>query len=149
MDIYWEALPLISGFIIEYFLYTKYKFRAGGVVVIPLLAVYTIKFPALIPTLLFISFVTFVALELLYHRLVIYGRRLMYLALTIGIIFTVILTPLFDSNLGWYTLIIPGLIAYNVHRENNSPAHLAKSLLINTATYLLLIVIGIISLYIF
>jgi hypothetical protein len=146
-DIYWEAIPLLIGFIIEYVLYTKYKFRAGGVVVIPLLAIYTVKYPLMAVALIGLSMITLLIIEILYSKFVVYGRRLLYMSLTAGIILTLIIMPMLDSALGWYSVVVPGLLAYNFHRENHSIVDRARSVIINGATYLLLIGVSFCSLY--
>ncbi len=145
--IQWELIPLLAGFIIEYYLYTKYKFRMGGVVIIPLLAIYAINQPFSFPFLMFLTAINYFILEYFYSHFIIYGRRLLYLSLIIGIVLSLAVGFLMDVNLSWYGFLIQGLFAYNLHRESNSTANKIKSIAVSSAIFLLLIFISIISLY--
>jgi hypothetical protein len=147
MMLYWELIPILFGFIIEYFLYTKYKFRAGGVVIIPLFAIYFVKHPFMIPFLILLTGVNYWILEILYSKFIVYGRRLLYLSLIIGILLTILLGIIMPNELGWYSFVVPGLFAYNIHREVNSTVERMKSLLINSAVVVFLIIISFIALY--
>ncbi len=145
----WEILPLLIGFILEYFLYTKYKFRAGGVIILPMLATYAIKYPSLVPTILLITLITYIVLEVLYSKFIIYGRRLLYLSLIIGIIISGSAALVMNNAPFTYAFLMPGLMAYNFHREKHSTVVKIKSTVLNTGVFLLLVIVCFGSLVLF
>lgn len=142
----WEIYTLIIGFIIGFFLYTKFKFRGGGVIVVPILSVYFVKFPSLIPYMILISIITFFILEILYSKFIIYGRRLMYVSLFIGMILSLTLVFKF-GDIGWYGFLIPGLLAYNFHREKNSTTKYWLSLSTNIIFFMFLVIVSFTSIF--
>lgn len=142
----WEAIPLLVGFVLEFILYSKYQFRAGGVIVLPILAVYFVLYPFFVPILLGLSLLTYIILEILYGKIIIYGRRLLYLALSIGITFSLIASYILAQPIGTYGFLIPGLLAYNIHREQHSPVMKLKSLVLNSAVFILLVMVAAASL---
>ncbi|KCZ71692.1 hypothetical protein ANME2D_02429 [Candidatus Methanoperedens nitroreducens] len=146
MVLNWEFLPLFAGFVIGFFLYQKYMFRGGGVIILPLLAIYFVKFPLSFPKLLFSALITYGALEVLYTRYIVYGRRLLYLALVIGMVVTLAFEDVL-SSIGWYALVLPGLFAYNLHRENNSTSNMLKSAILLSVTFVFLVCVSLFSLY--
>lgn len=143
----WEVVTLLTGFLVGFVLYSLLKFRSGGVITIPLLAIYTIKFPLLVPFMLLTAAVCFFLIEFLYREYILYGRRLLYISLTLGIFLTIFFMVIFNINAGWYPLIIPGLMAYNSHREYNSTVNIKKSFLINILLFVLLLIVAYTSLY--
>ncbi len=145
----WELIPIIIGFFLGLFLYNKYHFRAGGVIVLPLLAIYFVKNPFFTPYLILVSIFTFFLLEYIYGKHIIYGRRLMYLSLILGITMTLFFAYILNATIEMYGLLVPGLLAYNIHRERNSPVFEIKSLAINTLLLLFLIGVSFFSLIAF
>jgi len=147
MVLSWEFLPLLVGFVMGYFLYQKYMFRSGGVIILPLLAIYFIKFPLSFPMLLISTIISYIVLEIIYSRYIVYGRRLLYLALVISLISVLVFEEVLAVSIGWYAFILPGLFAYNLHRENNSTLNMLKSAVLSTVMFVFLALVSLCSLY--
>jgi len=140
-------ISLLAGFVLGALIYSIYQFRAGGIISIPLLAIYTIKFPIILPFMLLASLLTYLLLELLFVKFIIYGRRLLYIALSLGMVFVMIILNSINIDAGWYSLLIPGLIAYNAHREVNSGKNLLLSFSLNIICFILIILISFVTIY--
>ncbi len=140
MIINWEVIPLLVGFIFSYIIYTYKKFRLGGVIAIPLLAIYTIKFPMIAVIILLSSILIFFILEFLMKYLIIYGRRLLYLAMVLSVLIMTLIEIFISKNPEWYAILLSGLLAYNYHREANSGVKITKSILFYFLLYLVCIV---------
>ena len=147
MVLTWEIIVLLTGFIIGYFLYTKFKFRSGGVLVIPFLAIYSIKFPLMLPLIFLASAITLLIMEIMFKKYIIYGRRLTYLSYVIGIIVLVVFYFLLEIESTWYSMLLPGMIAYNFHREINSHFPFLKAFSIFLIYLFVLITVGFLGLY--
>lgn len=135
----WEIFPLIAGFVLAYIVYHYKQYRMGGVIVVPLLAVYTIKFPIIALVVVLCSIPTFLILEFLMEHYAIYGRRLLYVSLTISIFVVGISEILLNYN-DWFALLLPGLMAYNYHRESHSDVRVVKSIIVTLFVYLFCII---------
>jgi len=144
MEFQWELAPLMVGFIFSYLIYHYKKFRMGGVIVIPLLAIYTIKYPLMLLLVGFFSVCIFFMLKILMERFIIYGRRLLYLALFMGLILMSI-AFIWLNSFTWYSVLLPGLIAYNYHRESYSGVKIGKAVLWNLLFYIICFVVALIS----
>lgn len=133
-------LILFIGFGLGWLFYEVFKVRAGGVVAIPLLVVYTIHNPLLFGIIIGIAIIIFIILQLIFHKFAVYGRRLLYLSSLFSILFTSITFLLMQERFSLLLTIVPGLIAYNFHKENNSPTNMMMSVIV-TATYLLIMIL--------
>jgi len=148
MIIYWEIITLIVGFFLGALLYSFYKFRSGGIITIPLLAIYTIKFPVMLPFLLFASFISFISLQLIFTKFIIYGRRLLYISLIIGMVLTMISINLVNADAGWFALLLPGIMGYNSHREKHeTKKHFFLSATSNTIYFVLILSVAFAAIY--
>jgi hypothetical protein len=141
--IHQETIILLIGFIIGYFLYSFFKFRSGGVLAMPLLAIYTLNYPLMLPFTIFTVIILFVIMLFMFNKIIIYGRRLLYVSLGFGMILTFIFSYLMKIDVGWYPLLVPGLLAYNIHREVNSKGNLHYSIIMNILYFVLMMVITI------
>lgn len=148
MILTWQFFTLLFGFLFGFVLYHKYTVRLGGVVIVPLVAIYFIEYPTTLSGIIIASALTFLTLEFVYSRYIVYGRRLLYIALVLGMI---VMVAVFEAigvlSIGWYTLLIPGLLAYNVHREYNSSADIIRSVGLTSLIFVLLLGISFISMY--
>ncbi len=118
-------LILFIGFALGYLFYEVFKIKAGGVLAIPLLIIYTISNVRLFFLTLFIAAIIFFILEMIFKKTAIYGRRLLYIGFGLSIILTSAAIVLLKAPKAVVFLtLIPGLIAYNFHKEKNSPAGL-------------------------
>jgi hypothetical protein len=142
----WEVITLIIGFALGYLFYSKFNYRGGGVLVVPFLVIYLIKFPLMLPFLIIISFINLFILNFLYSKYLIYGRRLLYLSLIIGIV-GLLIAGLFVPVNDWYPLLIPGLFAYNMHRELNNPITISKSVMISIIYFAVVFITALASYY--
>jgi len=137
---------LLVGFIFSYLIYHHKKFRMGGVIVIPLLAIYTIKYPLLSLIVVLFSIIIFFILKMLMEIKIIYGRRLLYISLFLGVIL-VSISFIWLKNFTWYAVLLPGLIAYNYHRESYSGVKIGKAVLFNVLFYIVCLITAILSFY--
>jgi hypothetical protein len=148
MIIYWEMIPLVSGFIFGAILYSFYHFRSGGIITIPLLGVYTIKFPVMLPLILVSALLAYVVLQLIFTRYIIYGRRLLYVSLILGIVSMTALVNVLNIELEWFALLIPGIMGYNFHREiYDSKKHLMLSMVSNMLYFIVVVAIAFATIY--
>ncbi len=144
----WEILPLLVGFLCSYLIYHYHKFRVGGVIAIPILAIYTIKFPLIFIAILITSIFLFFFLEFLLERKAIYGRRLLYLSLSGSLIIMTSLQYFINLTYDWYALLLPGLMAYNYHRENHDGIEKIKSIMASLILYIVCIIASIIAFWV-
>lgn len=113
-------LVLLVGFALGFVLYEKLGSRVGGVVAIPLAVVYCLVEPRLIPVLIGATIITSLIGYLLFRMFLLYGRRMLYIYAGISIIITIPLILIAGAKGTIFMSIIPGLLAYNFHREINS-----------------------------
>jgi hypothetical protein len=122
-------LILLVGFAMGFILYKKLGTRVGGVMAIPLAVVYCLAELKLIPVLIGATIITSLIGYLFFQLFLLYGRRMLYIYAGISIVVTMPLVLLVKANATVYMSIIPGLLAYNFHREvNSSGLALPKSL---------------------
>jgi len=145
MGINWEIIPLLIGFVCSYIIYTYKKFRMGGVIAIPLLAIYTVKFPLIALVIFISSILIFICLEILMERVIMYGRRLLYVSMIMSVILMALVQIFISKNPEWYAMLLSGLIAYNYHRENHSGAKMAKSLFFNFLIYFICLISSVLA----
>lgn len=120
-----SATVLLVGLLAVIIATEVYGLRFGGVVVVPLLAVY-IQFDWLAAPLFIVSTgASFVTLLVIERRLFLYGRRLLITAIVAGALVPVTTVGMAQLLLGWsFPLgevaylgsILPGIAAYNLHR---------------------------------
>ena len=122
---------LFVGFFLGYLFYELFKIRAGGVMAIPLLVIYTMYNLNLFFLVLVLAFFIFLVLEFIFKKTAIYGRRLLYISFGLSVLITSLAIALFITGatpVVVYLTLIPGLIAYNFHREKNSSKDFLRSL---------------------
>lgn len=110
---------LLAGLV----LHERTGLRLGGVLVLPLLLLYAVFDIAALAVFAVAAAVAFVGGELIYHRSFLYGRRLLYVFLIIGIGATILARQYIELAMGGFILaLLPGLFAYNMHREGRYAA---------------------------
>jgi len=130
---------LFIGFILGYLFYELFKIRAGGVVAIPLLVIYTMYNLKIFFLILILALLIFLLLELIFKNTAIYGRRLLYISFGTSILISsVVIWILKEPSPVVFLTLLPGLMAYNFHREKNSSTGLLKALVL-TDVYAILI----------
>jgi len=124
--------------------------RLGGVVIVPLFAVYTLRSFGTFPILLMSVVGSYLSVRIVKRRLLLYGRSVFVVAVVTGA-----LVPLFVylfvtvgsgprvvvSELGFIGSVLPGIAAYNLHRLPEDRR--VDDALWSLALLLLLVVVGI------
>lgn len=118
-----QVMILLFGFVFGYFMYELYRYRAGGVIAVPILVLYSLEAPVALPIFVYSTAICYLIGFIITERMLIYGRRLLYLYLTTSLLVTSFsfFFVLYYLNLDLLTIsvgaIFPGLIAYNIARE--------------------------------
>ena len=118
------ALISIIGIVLGIGIVEKTGLRMGGVIVVPVLAVYSLYTFSALPLFLLSAAIAYVLVGLIRRRTLIYGRQLLIASLGVGAIVPVLATITFDL---WMTLesaaeiafvgtILPGIAVYNYHK---------------------------------
>lgn len=143
------ALLLLIGLVAGITATQLWDLRLSGVVVIPLFAVYTLYELSSLPVLLVSVFVAYWGIDLVTSRTLLYGRRLLYVAILVGAIvplLVVVTTSVFASiaySIEMYALgsVLPGIAAYNLYRVDAERR--IDDVVASIAAYLSLIAIGV------
>ncbi len=114
-----SGVILGAGFVAGFFLYSRMGSRVGGVIAIPLAAVEALFSPAIVPFLLLGIGIAYSIGEPFFQKLLIYGRRLFYVYLTVSVLVMVQLMIGFSLEPLSFSFIIPGIIAYNLHVDRD------------------------------
>ncbi len=118
-----QLFVLLFGFILGFILYETTRYRIGGIVAIPIMVIYTLDNPVLLPIFLVAIGICLAGVSLIAERTLLYGRRLLYLNLAASIISTSLLifsvSLYFSIDLTQLTVgtIFPGIVAHNISRE--------------------------------
>lgn len=124
--------------------------RLGGVIVVPLVAVYLLRSFGTFPVFLLSTLAAYVSLSVIKRRLPLFGRQLFVLSILIGALVPVTVFELaafgpgFDVSVTaveFVGSILPGIAAYNLHRLDTEQRVLDAAL--SFATLLALVVVGI------
>lgn len=124
------ALLLFVGFLLGFFIYSKYKVQVGGIVATPILALYVLREPISIAVFAIATAAALLAIELAVRRTLAYGRRLYYYSAFVSIPTTFFLARILGIAQPAFFSIIPTIIAYNIHREVESVHTFARSMFI-------------------
>ena len=108
------TLYIFGGFLA----YERWGLRLGGVLVLPFLTLYALDDLAAILLFAMASLVAFFGGEVVHRTFLIYGRRMLttFLILSVWSSFAGNLV-LHVSQQGIFMPLLPGLFAYNLHRE--------------------------------
>lgn len=119
------AAVLVTGLFAVIFATERYGLRFGGVVVVPLLAMYVLFDYRALPLFAVSTATAYVSLALIERRIVLYGRRLFATAITLGALVPIGAFLIAELVLGealplreiaYVGSILPGIAAYNLHR---------------------------------
>lgn len=119
------AATLVVGLLAVVFATERYGLRFGGVVVVPLLAVYILFDPGALPLFVISTATAYVSLVLVDRRIVLYGRQLLMMAIVTGALVPVTTFLLAEFAFGqtlpvrdvaYLGSILPGIAAYNLRR---------------------------------
>jgi hypothetical protein len=110
------AVFLMAGL----FIYERTGLRLGGVLVLPLLLVYALFDFNILIVFGISALVTLWIGTAVFRRSLLYGRRLLYVFLVVGILATLGARLFIQTEMeGFVLAILPGLFAYNLHREGD------------------------------
>jgi hypothetical protein len=125
-------------------------YRLGGVIIVPLFAVYTLRSFGTFPVLVMSVIGGYVSLVTVRRRLMLYGRPLFVIAIVTSALVPLLVYAfvIFDlgpqgvvTELGFIGSVLPGIAAYNFHRL---PAEKrVEDALLSLALLLFLVVVGI------
>lgn len=108
------AVFLLAGLV----LYERTGLRLGGVLVLPLLLVYAIIDLNVVAVFALAAGISLVVGQIIHHTTMLYGRRLLYIFLLTGIGATFLARQYVEVALAGFIIgLLPGLFAYNLHRE--------------------------------
>lgn len=119
------AAVVVTGLLAVIFATERYGLRFGGVVVVPLLAMYMLFDYRTLPLFVVSMGAAYVSLRLIETRIVLYGRRLFITAIVTGALVPVLsflLVQVFVGStlpirdIAYLGSILPGIAAYNLHR---------------------------------
>lgn len=116
-----DILPyaaLVLSLLVGLWFYERRNWRLGGVIVLPLLVYYSLQDLMLLVIFIIATAGALLSGMVLRRRTLIYGRRLLYAYLISGIIVggtaSLLIGPSYD---GVIITVLPGIFAYNLHRE--------------------------------
>ncbi|WP_336343191.1 poly-gamma-glutamate biosynthesis protein PgsC/CapC [Halalkalicoccus ordinarius] len=132
------ALISIIGIVLGIAIVEKTGLRMGGVIVVPVLAVYSLYTFTALPLFLLSAAIAYVLVGLIRQRTLIYGRQLLIASLGVGAIVPVLATLTFDLwtavdsvvEIAFVGTILPGIAVYNYHKldEDQKTTDIAISL---------------------
>lgn len=132
------ALISIIGLVLGIAIVEKTGLRMGGVIVVPVLAVYSLYTFTALPLFLLSAAIAYVLVGLIRRRTLIHGRQLLIASLGVGAIMPVLATLTFDLwtavdsvvEIAFVGTILPGIAVYNYHKldENQKTTDIAISL---------------------
>ncbi len=117
------AIMILAGIVI----YERTGWRLGGVLVAPLLAIYTVADPWLLVVFAGAAIVSLLGAGLARRRWFLYGRRIMAFHILLGLGASLALLHLLPVHYSGIALpVLPGIFAYNVHREEGLAAPVVR-----------------------
>lgn len=143
-----QLFILLFGFILGFILYELTRYRIGGVVAIPIMAIYTLDNPVMLPIFLFSIVVCLLAVHVISEKTLFYGRRLLYINLAFSIVTTSFLIfylgSYMEMNLTSVTVgsIFPGIVAFNISRESYDFENAVKTGVMMLWNFLIVLLFG-------
>lgn len=143
------AVGLLAGIWIAY---TR-GLRLGGVVVVSLLAVYTLLNFAALPVFVLGALLAYVGIRVVQDRWLLYGRRLLIAAMLLGAVVPVVAFLFVEGFVGrsnavheveFLGSILPGIAAYNFYRQD--PERRVADALASAGLFVVLVVVGVAAL---
>lgn len=147
------AVLTALGLLIGAWVATTRGYRLGGVVVLPLLVVYTLINLASLPIFLLSAALAYVGVDQVQRWRLVYGRRLLLTSIVIGMTVPVAIFLSFDvlrgeeltiTGLEFMGGILPGIAAYNFHREESERR--VPDVVASAGVFLFLAVLGVLAL---
>ena len=144
-----QLIVLLFGFIFGYIIYELTRYRVGGVVAIPIMVIYTLDEPLMLPIFVFAIIICLLAVYIVTEKTLLYGRRLLYLNLAFSIIITSLIFFYADAilNMSFTALtvgtIFPGIVAYNISRESYDLENTMKTIVMMVANFLIVLLFAV------
>jgi len=144
-----QLIVLLFGFIFGYIIYELTRYRVGGVVAIPIMVIYTMDEPLMLPIFVFAIIICLLAVYIVTEKTLLYGRRLLYLNLAFSIIITSLIFFYADAilNMSFTALtvgtIFPGIVAYNISRESYDLENTMKTIVMMVANFLIVLLFAV------
>ena len=144
-----QLIVLLFGFIFGYIIYELTRYRVGGVVAIPIMVIYTMDEPLMLPIFVFAIIICLLAVYIVTEKTLLYGRRLLYLNLAFSIIITSLIFFYADAilNMNFTALtvgtIFPGIVAYNISRESYDLENTMKTIVMMVANFLIVLLFAV------
>lgn len=110
---------IVLGMIVSEGVYGRWGIRVNGIIAIPLLALFALQSAAIVPLYIAGVAVTYTLLTLLHRTTLLYGRVLLSTGLVIAVVGSVpvaIVLPVTSGLHVFFTAILIGVGAYNLHR---------------------------------
>lgn len=132
-----EYVVLASVLLVGLFLYERYGWRLGGVMVLPLVAAYGLLEPWILPVFVATTILAYLAGEAVRRRTLIYGRRMLYVHILAGLLAAgVLLEVLGADGVGVVLAVLPGITAFNLHRQPSATRSMGRILALLLPLYL-------------
>ena len=144
-----QLIVLLFGFIFGFIIYELTRYRVGGVVAIPIMVIYTLDEPLMLPIFVFAIIICLLAVYIVTEKTLLYGRRLLYLNLAFSIIITSLIFFYADAilNMSFTALtvgtIFPGIVAYNISRESYDLENTMKTIVMMVANFLIVLLFAV------
>jgi hypothetical protein len=132
-----EHLVLAASLALGLFFYEQFGERLGGVMVLPLVTAYGLFDVRILAGFSLGAVATYGVGELVIRRTLIYGRRLLYVYILAGMVLTAAALALVGvSTSGIALIVLPGIFAFNLHREGEPVRRMGTFVLILVPLYL-------------
>lgn len=121
------TLLVVVGLLVGAWAATTRRLRLSGVVVVSLLAVYSLLSVATLPVFVLSTVLAYLGVQVVQDRWLLYGRQLLMTAIVLGAVVPVGVFLALDlvagrapdvSTVEFLGSILPGIAAYNYHRED-------------------------------
>lgn len=107
------------GFFITEFIRSRWGFRAGGIIAVPLLAIFTLQTADALVLYLILIPLTYLLIDRIEAQTGLYGRISLAIALIISTILAIMFTPLLQIEIGliaFFSGLFAGIAVYNFRR---------------------------------
>lgn len=110
---------LLGGYVlVGLWAYERFGVRLGGVLALPLVAIYGLIVPWAVEIFALAALVAFAAGELLHRHTLLYGRRLFAAHIVASVLASYAGAQILGADLQGFLLpVLPGVFAFNLHRE--------------------------------
>jgi hypothetical protein len=124
--------------------YERWGLRLGGVLALPYLVVYALEDLRVLLLFGLASAVTYLGGEAIHRYTLIYGRRMLVAFLLLSLVASYVFNALLSVSVtGVFLPVLPGLFAYNLHREGRPVWHIA--LFIGAVSFALLVTFALLT----